>query len=58
MQFQVSGVAGLNDELGIPVLTTTCNGCHRAKNVGASTSVRFMDIGVADESNRPEFCRC
>ena len=55
MQFQVSGVAGLNDELGIPVLTTTCNGCHRAKNVGSSTSVRFMDIGVADESNRPEF---
>ena len=55
LQFQVSGVAGLNDELGIPVLTTTCNGCHRAKNVGSSTSVRFMDIGVAAESNRPEF---
>ena len=55
MQFQVSGVAGLNDELGIPVLTTTCNGCHRAKNVGSSTSIRFMDIGVAAESNRPEF---
>jgi hypothetical protein len=53
--FQVSGVAGLNDELGIPVLDTTCNGCHRAKNVGSSTSVRFMDIGVADEANRPEF---
>ena len=54
-QFQVSGVAGLNDELGIPVLTTTCNGCHRAKNVGSSTSIRFMDIGVAAESNRAEF---
>ena len=55
MQFQVSGVAGLNDELGVPVLTTTCNGCHRAKNVGSSTSVRFMDIGVAAESNRAPF---
>lgn len=55
MQFQVSGVAGLNDELGVPVLTTTCNGCHRAKNVGSSTAVRFMDIGVADEANRPSF---
>jgi cytochrome c peroxidase len=55
LQFQVSGVAGLNDELGIPVLTTTCNGCHRAKNVGSSTSVRFMDIGVAAESNRAAF---
>jgi cytochrome c peroxidase len=54
LQFQVSGVAGLNDALGIPVLTTTCNGCHRAKNVGSSTSVRFMDIGVNDESNRAE----
>jgi hypothetical protein len=55
LQFEVSGVAGLNDELGIPVLTTTCNGCHRAKNVGSSTSVRFMDIGVGDESNRASF---
>ncbi len=55
LQFQVSGVAGLNDELGIPVLTTTCSGCHRAKNVGSSTSVRFMDIGVADEANRAAF---
>src|SRR5688572_26304933 len=36
-QFEVSGVAGLNDELGVPVLTTTCSGCHRAKNVGSST---------------------
>jgi cytochrome c peroxidase len=55
LQFEVSGVAGLNDELGIPVLTTTCNGCHRAQNVGSSTSVRFMDIGVAAESNRAAF---
>jgi cytochrome c peroxidase len=55
LQFQVSGVAGLNDELGVPVLTTTCNGCHRAKNVGSSTSVRFMDIGVAAEANRAAF---
>jgi cytochrome c peroxidase len=55
LEFQVSGVAGLNDELGVTVLTTTCNGCHRAKNVGSSTSVRFMDIGVAAASNRPEF---
>jgi cytochrome c5 len=52
LQFQVSGVAGLNDVIGQPVITTTCNGCHRAKNVGTSTSVRFMDIGVNDESNR------
>jgi cytochrome c peroxidase len=54
-QFEVSGVAGLNDDLGIPVLTTTCGGCHRAKNVGSSTSVRFMDIGVSHESNRASF---
>jgi cytochrome c5 len=55
LQFQVSGVAGLNDVIGQPVITTTCNGCHRAKNVGTSTSVRFMDIGVNDESNRAAF---
>jgi hypothetical protein len=54
-QFVVSNVAGLNDDLGIPNLTTTCSGCHRAKNVGSSTSIRFMDIGVGAESNRAAF---
>jgi cytochrome c peroxidase len=29
--------------------------CHRAKNVGSSTSVRFMDIGVNAEANRADF---
>lgn len=51
--FQVSGVAGVNDTN--PVLSLTCSSCHRAKNVGSSTAVRFMDIGVADEANRPDF---
>ena len=55
LEFEVSGVAGVNDVLGQPVITTTCNGCHRTKNVGTSTSVRFMDIGVNDESNRADF---
>ena len=55
MPIQVSGVAGLNDVLGIPVLNTTCSGCHRAKNVGSSTGVTFMDIGVAAEANRAAF---
>ena len=55
LEFEVSGVAGLNDVLGQPVITTTCNGCHRAKNVGTSTSVRFMDIGVGAEANRADF---
>lgn len=53
--FQVSGVAGLNDDLGQPVITATCSSCHRAKNVGSSTAVRFMDIGVTAEANRPDF---
>ena len=55
LEFEVSGVAGVNDVLGQPVITTTCNGCHRTKNVGTSTSVRFMDIGVSAESNRADF---
>ena len=54
-QFQVSGVAGLNDEVGMPVVTMTCNGCHLAKNVGSSTVVRFLDTGVAAEANRAAF---
>lgn len=51
----ISGVAGLDDEVEIPVLTTTCSGCHRARNVGSPTSVRFMHIGVAAEANRASF---
>jgi hypothetical protein len=52
LEFEVSGVAGVND--GQPIVTT-CNGCHRTKNVGTSTSVRFMDIGVNAEANRADF---
>jgi hypothetical protein len=55
MPIQVSGVAGLNDVIGVPVITTTCSGCHNAKNVGSSTGVTFMDIGVAAEANRASF---
>lgn len=56
MQFQVSGVAGLNGEPGVATtVMMSCSGCHDAKNVGSSTTVRFMDIGVAAESNRASF---
>lgn len=54
LQFDVSGVAGLNDATR-PVIRTTCNGCHRTANVGTSTSARFMNIGTADASRRPDF---
>jgi hypothetical protein len=53
MPIQVSGVAGFND--GVPVVATTCNGCHNAKNVGSSATVTFMDIGVGAEANRASF---
>jgi cytochrome c peroxidase len=51
-QFQVSGVRGVNDELGVSSLTATCTTCHDSPNVG-NHSVPFpVDLGLTDASRR------
>jgi hypothetical protein len=48
----ISGVAGLNDKLGITVLQGHCTTCHDTPNVG-NHSVPFpIDIGLSDASRR------
>ncbi|MGH9476615.1 MAG: hypothetical protein ACRD1C_09810 [Terriglobales bacterium] len=48
----ITGVAGLNDALGLPVITGTCSTCHNAANVGDHSSVGFLNIGTADAAQR------
>jgi hypothetical protein len=50
-QFDISGVNGLNDALGQPVIHGTCGTCHNSPNVGGHSVYRLFDIGTADEPN-------
>jgi cytochrome c peroxidase len=50
VQFQISGVAGLNDTLGKQTITGTCGTCHNAPEVGNHSSNLTVDIGVTGET--------
>jgi cytochrome c peroxidase len=43
-EFDISGVAGLNDVLGQTVVHGTCSTCHNAPNVGSHSVFRQFDI--------------
>jgi cytochrome c peroxidase len=47
---EISGVAGVNDVLGQPVVHGTCTTCHNTPNVGGHSVFRMFNTGVADES--------
>jgi hypothetical protein len=49
---QISGVKGLNDDLGVPVIPGTCTTCHNAPNAGNHSIPMPLDIGVADVARR------
>ncbi len=49
---QISGVSGLNDELGIDVIPGTCSTCHNTPNVGNHSVPLPINIGVSDASRR------
>ncbi|GAC1537094.1 MAG: hypothetical protein NVS2B9_03110 [Myxococcales bacterium] len=51
-QFNVSGVRGLNDLLGVPVIRATCTTCHNTPGVGNHSVSLPLDIGITDESRR------
>ncbi len=51
-QFAITGVSGLNDELGQPLIMGTCSTCHNTPNVGNHSMPRALDIGLTDASLR------
>lgn len=50
----ISGVRGLNDTLGAPVIQGTCTLCHDSPNVGDHSVVMPLDIGLTDEAHRKD----
>jgi cytochrome c peroxidase len=47
-QINITGVAGINDVLGIPSLAGTCGTCHDSPNVGNHSFPAPLNIGVGD----------
>jgi hypothetical protein len=48
----ITGVGGLNDDLGEPMILGSCTTCHDAPNVGNHSVALPVDIGVTDEQFR------
>ncbi len=51
-QIAISGVAGLNDVLGVATLPGTCTTCHNAPNVGNHSTSLPINIGLSDAARR------
>jgi len=49
---QITGVAGLNDDLSQPLIVGTCTTCHNNPNIGNHTMRRPLNIGLTDEAER------
>ena len=47
---RITGVKGLNDDLGVPVINGTCTTCHDAPGAGDHSIPAPLDIGIADAS--------
>jgi len=45
---QITGVAGLNDDLNLAVIPGTCGTCHDSPNIGNHSVSAPLNIGVAD----------
>ncbi len=48
----ISGVKGLNDELGVDEIAGTCTTCHNIPNAGNHSVPLPLDIGISDASRR------
>jgi hypothetical protein len=51
-RIKITGVGGLNDALGLPVILGSCTTCHDAPNVGDHSVPLPIDIGLTDETFR------
>jgi cytochrome c peroxidase len=48
----IAGVAGLNDDLSLPLLRGTCTTCHNTPSAGNHSVPMPLNIGLADASRR------
>ena len=48
----ITGVPGLNDVLGQPVINGHCTTCHNTPNVGSHSEFRMIDLGLAGPERR------
>jgi len=48
----ITGVKGLNDDLGVPTIAGNCTTCHNAPNAGDHSVPLPLDIGLTDASRR------
>jgi hypothetical protein len=49
---QITRVAGLNDDLNLPVISGTCTTCHNSPNIGNHSVALPINIGISDASRR------
>jgi hypothetical protein len=49
---QITGVKGLNDDLGLPAIQGTCTTCHDTPHSGNHSIPAPLDIGLTDVSRR------
>lgn len=49
---KISGVKGINDDLGVNTLPGTCTTCHNTPNSGNHSIPMPLDIGISDASRR------
>ncbi|MGH9641317.1 MAG: hypothetical protein ACRD3Q_02715, partial [Terriglobales bacterium] len=52
MPIAITGVAGLNDVTGLPVIHGSCTSCHDAPNIGNHSVALPINIGTSDASRR------
>jgi cytochrome c peroxidase len=51
-RIKITGVGGLNDDLGVTVILGSCTSCHDSPNVGNHSVALPIDIGLTDEQFR------
>src|SRR5262249_11152501 len=47
-KINITGVSGLNDDLGMPSIPGFCGTCHDTPNIGNHSVSAPLDIGIAD----------
>ncbi len=51
-RINITGVKGLNDDLGVASIPGTCGTCHDSPNIGDHSVAAPLDIGLTDASRR------